>query len=299
MFGEHEILIQSTLTNFLLALSLLIPLRVGAFSFTGVASYGLGAYVTAIVSIEWEWGAGQSILAGVVVAVVLCAVLAPLLRGLNGLAMGLATIAVVLIAGVVMVNGGDTTGGPAGLFGLPAIVSTGAALVVVALLLLPLTVTEIGPIGRLVEAVRADDGLSVSNGIPVARVRFLAIVASGAIGALGGGLAACFRGIVTPSDLQFGPVILALTIIIVGGFGSWFGALVGAAFFTWLPTVLTAVGEWQGVVFGLVVAAAALWMPEGLVGLSKKAWRAYSARRHRSESGAPALPEVANEEARA
>jgi len=273
MFGANEILIQSTLTNGLLALSLLVVLRVGAFSFTGIAAYGVGAYVTAIAGITWGWGTTMSILAGVVVSMVLCALLAPILRGLNGLAMGLATMAVVLIVGVAVVNGGTTTGGPQGLFGVPAIVRTGTAILLVAVLLAILTITEVGPISRLIEAVRADRELSVSNGIPVERVRFVAIVASGLIGGLGGGLAASFRSIVTPADLQFVPLILALTIIIVGGFGSWVGALIGAVFFTWLPTVLTSVGEWQAVIYGLIVAVAAMWMPEGLIGLGKNAWR--------------------------
>jgi branched-chain amino acid transport system permease protein len=273
MFGANEILIQSTLTNGLLALSLLVVLRVGAFSFTGIAAYGLSAYVTAIAGITWGWGTTMSILAGVVVSMVLCALLAPILRGLNGLAMGLATMAVVLIVGVAVVNGGTTTGGPQGLFGVPATVRTGTAILLVAVLLAILTITEVGPISRLIEAVRADRELSVSNGIPVERVRFVAIVASGLIGGLGGALAASFRSIVTPADLQFGQIILALTIIIVGGFGSWVGALIGAVLFTWLPTVLTSVGEWQAVIYGLIVAGAAMWMPEGLIGLGKNAWR--------------------------
>jgi branched-chain amino acid transport system permease protein len=288
LFGSNEILVQSTLTNFLLALSLSICLRVGVFSFAGLACFGVGAYFTAVATIRWEWSGGLSMVAAVVLGAALCAVLAPILQGLSGLAMGMATIAVALIVGVIVVNGGELTGGAEGLFGVPMVLGTGVALAVAIALTAVVAYFEHGRMGRLVEAVRLDDQLSLSNGVPVRWVRFTAFVASGAVGALAGAMAASFRSIVTPLDLGFGPVVLALTMLIIGGSRSWVGALIGAAFFTWLPTALTSVGDWQGVIYGLVVAAAAVWVPGGVVGVVQDVARRGALRQRAKSAGSGA-----------
>ncbi|MET7400876.1 branched-chain amino acid ABC transporter permease [Dactylosporangium sp. NPDC005572] len=290
--GQNEILVQSTLTNFLLAMSLLVCLRVGVFSFGGLACFGIGAYFTAVASIHWGWGAFSSISMAMLISMALGALLAPIVRGLTGLAMGMATIAFTLIAGVAARNGGELTGGAEGLFGIPIMVGTGTALLIATAMTILLALSERGRMGRMIEAVRVDNELSLSTGISVQTVRFVAFVVSGAIGALGGGLAASFRSIVTPLDLGFGPVILALTMLIVGGARSWLGALIGAVFFTWLPTVLTSVGEWQGVVYGVVVAAAAIWVPGGAVGVATDLRRRLAVKR-RVRNAIPVKPKKA------
>ena len=60
-----------------------------------------------------------------------------------------------------------------------------------------------------------------------------------------------------PQDIGFGLIVLALTMIIVGGARSWKGAVIGAIIFTWLPSTLAVVGEWQH----LCTASSSPWPP--------------------------------------
>jgi len=63
-----------------------------------------------------------------------------------------------------------------------------------------------------------------------------------------------------------------LTVIIVGGQGSWVGAVVGSVFFLWMPQTLDFVGTWEAVLYGLIVAVAAIYLPGGVVAVYKN-WR--------------------------
>jgi len=87
------------------------------------------------------------------------------------------------------------------------------------------------------------------------------------------------RTTISPDNLGFSLIVLALTMIIVGGTRWWAGALIGAIVFTWLPDVLSFVGQWDTVVYGVIVAAAAVYMPGGVVGLAIGQWRARQQRR--------------------
>ena len=70
------------------------------------------------------------------------------------------------------------------------------------------------------------------------------------------------RSTVSPLDIGFELIVLALTMIIVGGALSWMGAAIGAVIFTWLPDMLSVIGEWQELIYGILVAVAAVFSRE-------------------------------------
>ncbi|OLT18623.1 hypothetical protein BJF78_00450 [Pseudonocardia sp. CNS-139] len=61
LFDANVVLVQATLVNFLLALSLLVPVRAGVFTFSGIGAYGIGTYATAATSLHWGWDATAAI----------------------------------------------------------------------------------------------------------------------------------------------------------------------------------------------------------------------------------------------
>ena len=272
-YDSHLVLIQSTFVGLLLALSIQFPLRMGVFSFAGVGSYGIGAYTAAIVISRYDTPALPAIALGAVVAAVIGWLLSFLLARLGGLYLGMATIAFDLIITVAATNGGDLTGGPTGLFGIIADFSMSELVVFTVVALVLLALTERGRIGRRIGAVRDDPELAASMGIKVRRYRQSAFVVSGILGGCAGAINTILRTTIGPTDIGFSLVVLALTMIIVGGARSWLGALIGAVFFTWLPTVLTVVGDWQHLVYGTIVALAAIWVPGGVLGLATTQYR--------------------------
>ena len=144
--------------------------------------------------------------------------------------------------------------------------------------------SERGRLGRRIEAVRDDPELAESVGVRVRRYRLAAFVASGALGGAAGAMNVLVRSAVSPLDIGFHLIVLALTMIIVGGALSWRGAVLGALIFTWLPDLMQAIGEWQELVYGVIVAVAAVLMPRGIYGVYVDAKRALLRRRRASSS---------------
>ena len=287
-YDSNLVLIQATLTGLVLALSVQVPLRMGVFSFAGAGSYAIGAYFAGILVIREDVPALVAIGSAMVVTAVIGLLLGLVISKLAGLYLAMATVAFCLIITVIANNGGTLTGGATGIYGvitdftMPTMFTlTGIALLLVAL-------SERGRTGRRVDAVRDDPELAASMGIKVRRYRLMAFVASGALGGLAGSMNVLVRSTVGPLDIGFGLIVLALTMIIVGGSRSWIGAVIGAVIFTWLPDLLTAIGEWQELVYGVIVAAAAIFIPRGIYGLfvDGKKW---VQRVRRERRGAPAV----------
>lgn len=285
-YDTNLVLIQATLTGLILALSVQVPLRMGVFSFAGAGSYAIGAYFAGILVIREDVPALVAIGLAMAVTAVIGLALGLLISKLNGLYLAMATVAFCLIITVIANNGGTLTGGATGIYGvitdftMPTMfLLTGVALLLVAL-------SERGRTGRRVDAVRDDPELAASMGIKVRRYRLVAFVVSGALGGLAGAMNVLVRSTVGPLDIGFSLIVLALTMIIVGGSRSWKGAVIGAIIFTWLPDLLTAIGEWQELVYGIMVAAAAIFIPRGIYGVSVDA-KKYVLRKRRERKGPP------------
>ncbi|HEX2072337.1 MAG TPA: branched-chain amino acid ABC transporter permease [Geodermatophilus sp.] len=289
-FFSHLVLVQSMFISFLLALSIQVPLRAGVFSFAGIGSYAIGAYTAAILTIRLQLAPVLAIGAGMVIAGVAGYLLALLVARLAGLYLGMATIAFALFLGVVATNGGELTGGATGLFGAISTLTTGHVIAIAVVVAVLLAASERGVYGRRIDAVREDPQLAVSLGIDVNRVRRRVFVVSGALGACAGGMNVLLRTTVSPETIGFHLVVTALTMIIVGGALSWAGAAIGAVIFTWLPSVLQVVGDWQLIVYGVIVAAAAVYVPNGLLGLLQSGWRGLQARRRATPAEGISLP---------
>lgn len=280
-YAQNTILVQALLVSFLLALSIQVPLRAGVFSFAGIGSYAIGAYTAAILTIRLQLPPIAAIGAGVLLAAVVGWLLALLVARLGGLYLGMATISFSLLLGVVATNGGELTGGATGLYGAISTLTTGHLVAIAVVVAVLLAASERGAPGRRVDVVRQDPQLALSLGVDVNRLRRRVFVISGALGATAGGANALLRTTVSPESVGFHLVVTALTMIIVGGALSWAGAAIGAVLFTWLPTWLSVVGEWQPLVYGLLVAVAAVYVPTGLLGLARSGWRALRAGRRR------------------
>jgi branched-chain amino acid transport system permease protein len=284
-FSANQVLIQTIFTNILFALSIQVPLRFGVFSFAGVGSYGIGGYAAAIVVTRYGWSLFPALAAAAVAGAVVGYLLALLLQRLNGLYLGMATIAFDLIISVLATNGGSLTGGAGGMFDVLINVSTLEIVLLTAVVLVLIAMTERGRVGRKINVVREDPELAAALGIDVRLMRRIAFVASGALGAVAGGLSVALETTISPGDINFSLVVLALTMIVVGGAASWLGGVIGAVVFTWLPTLLSFVGDWKGVIYGAIVAIVAVWVPGGLVGVTTDAHRAWQRRRAGSQSG--------------
>jgi branched-chain amino acid transport system permease protein len=104
----------------------------------------------------------------------------------------------------------------------------------------------------------------------VTRYKLSVLVASGVMAAIAG---VCFGFTslrVDPSLSEFHVLVSMLTIVVVGGLGTRFGPILGAAIVVVLPQVLTRFGELETVVYGLFILLFLLFLPHGLSGLLER-----------------------------
>ncbi|MBX3577396.1 MAG: branched-chain amino acid ABC transporter permease [Rhizobiaceae bacterium] len=268
--ASWEVFFQTVLVNALLAFSVQIALRAGVFSLAGVGCWAIGAYTLSILNLRGV-NTLVAIVAAVAIACVVSYLLSLVLVRLRGLYLGMATVAFNQMVGVAIINGGELTGGEMGLYGVNAPVTTLQLVIVVGVVCLMLWAMERGVLGRAYNIVRDDESLAESLAIDTGSLRRFAFVLSGAIGALGGALNAMLLGIASPTDADFPVIVIALTMVIVGGFHSWRGALIGAALILWLPIGIQSFGirgmhEWWSVVYGALILGIAVYFPKGLLG---------------------------------
>lgn len=266
-FTSNIVLIEGMFITFLVALSIQVPMRFGVFSFAGVAAYGIGAYTTGVTRTQFGFETWSAIGAGIALALLVSLVLALIVQRLTGLYLAMATIAVTLVVGVIAMNGGKLTGGATGLFGVFGSVQFWHILVICAVVAIALHWSERGRIGRRIALVSDDAQLAESLGVRVSRYRIVAFLLSGFLGALAGGLEIMVRSAIAPANVGFKVVVLALTVMVIGGLRSWVGAAIGAVIFTWLPHILQGASQWQHIIYGALVVLAAMFMPGGILQL--------------------------------
>jgi len=152
-------------------------------------------------------------------------------------------------------------------------------------------------VGRTWRAVRDDEVAAEIAGINVGRARVKAFVVSAACAGLAGGVMAMVVRIAAPSGFPLTLSLSLLTAVVLGGLGSLFGALIGAALLTFLPQTVTGLGQSLGLtdlqsaqlaplVYGLTLVLVILLAPAGLVGTIRNAWR-----RRQSPDAVPVHPQ--------
>jgi branched-chain amino acid transport system permease protein len=139
-------------------------------------------------------------------------------------------------------------------------------------------------VGRAWRAVRDDEVAAEIAGINLGRTRVLAFVVSAAAAGLAGAVMAMAVRITAPSGFTLTLSLTLLAAVVLGGLGSLLGALIGAALLTFLPQVVTGIGQDTGLsdvqaaelaplVYGLVMVLVILLAPAGIVGSARGWWR--------------------------
>jgi branched-chain amino acid transport system permease protein len=268
-FLNNEVLFQQTLVYMILAISLQVVLRCGVVSLASIGFFTLGSYASAI-AIKHDWPPVLIIPVVVLATGILGYGFGKPLAKLRGLYLAMATLAFDLVIPVLLINGGKFTGGALGLYAIPLEITTGTLAVIVLVVILAVSQIERGWMGRASLALRSDENLARSMGVRVTRERYLAFAISAALGGLAGALSAMLFRAVSPSSGGFALITLGLTMAIIGGRDSWVGAVIGAYIVTWVPEWLRFVGPWRSLVFGLVLVAVMMFVPDGLLGAVRR-----------------------------
>lgn len=259
----------------------------GQISLGHAAFFGLGAYVTGVMQIEYGWSAIPTIVFGMVMSFVVGVMVGlPALR-LRGMYLALVTLAVGVLFPSLIRRFDDLTGGATGLFGVEvnppdiAYFSGHAGRTVwmyyvsiAGLVLACVVVWNLmrSRIGRAVVALKDHETAGIVVGVNRAFVRTVVFGISGALASLGGSLYALNVGILTPDSFSLLLTINLLVAMVLGGTASYWGPIFGAFIIYFVPiwSADLAQGPVAGALFGVVVIIMVFTLPTGLAGGGKK-----------------------------
>jgi branched-chain amino acid transport system permease protein len=246
----------------------------GQFALAHAAFYGIGIYTAALVGNIYALPFPLPIAAGGLVAGVIGVVLGAAALRMRDIYLALATFAFGEAMQWVFLNWTVVTGGPNGLsispatfFGIAIVNDKDAYPFVAVLAVLMVAATLVisrSRLGRSFRAVRDSEIAAMAMGVPVRRTKVTAFALSAVLAGVAGGMFATFSTFIHPDSLGFQTTILVLTMIVVGGLGSIFGAVSGAIFFGLVSELLRQAPQFQEIIYGLILMVFMMYAPRGL-----------------------------------
>ena len=161
----------------------------------------------------------------------------PLMR-LSGLAAGIATFAVLEITQNIVQNWEKIGPGPLTLSTVPETTDLWQATLGAIAVACVAFAYQLSPLGRKLRAAREDPFAAQAAGIDIHRQRLWAFVLSGALSGFAGALFVHFQGTINVQDVFLDFTFLSLAMLVVGGVGSLWGAVVGALLVSGLDSFL-------------------------------------------------------------
>lgn len=288
LFPGSLALLTRIISIMLLVLALdLVTGYAGVGTLGHAALFGAGAYAAGIAAVHFGINDPLAMLAvGALGGALAGAVSSLVILRAHGLGQLVLSIAVVHLAHEAANKFSGWTGGSDGLAGIaPARLfgvyrfdlwgQTAYALAVVLLVVvfLVLRVVVRSPFGMLCQAIRQDPVRVRAMGAPVYFTLVRMYVISGAVAGLGGALSTVSTKVVALDSLSFTLSAEALVMLVLGGAGNLFGALLGTLVFVWFEDLVSAINpfHWLTMVGALLVAVV-LFAPGGITGGGRQLW---------------------------
>lgn len=242
---------------------------------------GIGAYACALAPVHLGLPPVVAMLLGAFISGALAYLVGrPILR-LKGHYLAVATLGFGILIFMVLSNESWLTGGPDGMqvqdLGLRALLKSlglsvpaaqvwywfsGLVLLLGALLALNLHTSSTG---RAFRALHDSEIAARTVGVDVAYFKLMAFVISAVYASVSGSLLAMMNKFVTPDIAGFLHSVQMVTMTVLGGAGSVFGAITGASILTALPQALTVFHDYEHIVLGLIMMLVMIFLREGLV----------------------------------
>jgi branched-chain amino acid transport system permease protein len=278
----------------------------GLTSFGQAAFVGVGAYATAYLSTTLTVSPWIALFVGLALAVVVALVLGALTLRMSGHYLPLATICWGLALYYTMSNM-EFLGKYDGILGVPALdffgISLAGAREIYFLIWLVALAAAVGVTrlldsrpGRAIRALKGGSTMAEAMGISTLRYKLTAFVLAAMLAAMSGWLFAHLQRTVNPSPFSLGKGIEFLFMAVLGGVGHVWGAFAGAAVVklvedelqVLLPKLIGTSGNFEIIVFGLILVLVLKYAPEGLWSFVQR-WLP-APKRVKDWEGAAALP---------
>jgi len=244
----------------------------GLISFGHAAFLALGAYASAMAVSKFGAGMEIALLIAPLAGLIGAAIIGWFAVRLSGVYLAMLTLAGAQLIWSASVQWQSVTGGDDGILGIwPAAWASGStafyyltlSLAVVAFI--GLKFLSDGKFGYAVRAARDNAPRAAAIGIDVTTQRWIAVMVSGAVAGLAGGLYVFSKGSVFPDIAAIPQSVDALLMVLMGGLHATTGPIIGAVVFTVLEDTLSRLPYWRALL-GFAIIGIAILAPGGIGG---------------------------------
>jgi branched-chain amino acid transport system permease protein len=248
----------------LMALAVWLPFASGQLSLAQAGFMALGAYGSAWLTLRASWPFGAALAVSALgTAAVGLAVSYPALR-LRGIYLAIATLGLGEVIRVIFLNL-EPTGGAFGFSGIARRTELWQLVLALGLACAVLYRWMHGRTGRAIAAVRTDPTVAAAFGIEITRVRMLTFTLGALLAGLAGGFQAHYVRFISPENYDLAALIEWITMMILGGFQTFVGVLVGALVLGSLPDMLHFASDWRLTINAMLLMLLVVLLPQGLV----------------------------------
>ncbi len=246
----------------------------GLLSFGHAAYWGAGAYGAAIVSHNLRIPFPLAALCGVVVAALLALPIGYLSIRRRGIYFAMVTLAFAQMVFYLFNEARAITGGENGLQGVPRILPGLNLDASISFYYAALPFVLVGmwfayrvvhsPFGRVLVSIRDNEARAQALGYPTHRYKLIAFVLSAGLAGLAGALFSLGHGFASLDQVHWTTSGLVVLMTILGGIGTLWGSLLGAALVLLLRDWLSAFTDAYGVITGAIFIVVVLNFRRGL-----------------------------------
>ena len=247
----------------------------GQISLGHAAFFGIGAYTSAILTTRFGFDPLPAMTAGAIITGMLSIVLARPILKLKGHYLAMATLGLGIIVHIFLVQEEQLTGGPDGLGGIPPLTFfayklekdihwyffLGALCAFTIWMSLNLVKSRMG---RALKAIHGSEIAAEVLGIDTSTTKAQVFVLSAVITSITGSLFVHQQAFISPDSCSFAFSVELVTMVVLGGLGSTFGAVCGAAILTYLPEFLVHFEELEVLLYGAVLMGTMIFLPKGV-----------------------------------
>jgi len=260
----------------ILTLSLnLISGYAGQASLGHAAFFGIGAYTSAMLTVNLGWPFWGALPAALIAAGVIGAGVGIISLRIKGDFLAVTTIGINFVI-VTVFEYSEFFGGAYGIMGIKYPMLFGLKiskfyyliLVVVFAVLTALLCLLVSKswMGLALETIREDEDAAEASGINCAKFKIVVFAMGCALAGLAGVLYAHFMRFITPNDFTFPISITIVAMMVVGGIGTIRGPILGAVLMAALPELLRPLANYRLLFYGGLIVFMTRFQPQGLVG---------------------------------
>lgn len=125
--------------------------------------------------------------------------------------------------------------------------------------------------GQTLNAVRQDEDAARTIGINVPGFKLAAFTIGTAAAGLAGGLYAYMTQLIVPDAFNFVQSVTILAMVVIGGIGSTWGAVIGAIILTLMPEAFRFINDYKLLVYGSLLLVVMRFESRGIAGLVSSA----------------------------